>query len=634
MTQISLDLSAVTLSDPATSAFALEDASGAGSFTQHLARAQSDGRASKDSSASANDTSAPRDSSPTESRTAKPEVKAAPEPERQPEPKAEPTETAEVDDSLAAAEAADSSSSAEAETRTVDEDVTDDAFQEGEARGADFVSLATLASLLAPSPIVLAPPVEQAVTMAAAESDVTPPTETLGQLQAMSYDSSPAMGLPFASATGATTTVAPATPVASPLASGTAVTREETATAVSTTLATETTQAAPIQPVAPAASTTETVPVVQAMPVTPTAPPAEAPTAVPTAPAIDEQAVADANVQSPTRATPLATDAPATDTNELPAHGEEVLPPTDIEPPASSPPPVLETTQIGVAEASAAAAAPAPVTGQPVRPSEASAAEPTGRKSEGHFARTEEPRATDPAQAASPAAVGARVVAPVQTIERVEEQSADEDAVTVDATSSATPTTTDSSVQQAEMAASAATSASGNRLTGTEASGTTSTAATPHADANEQSRQADRARFAQRVSRAFEALGERGGSLRLKLSPPELGSLRLEISVQQGVMNARLEAETPAARNLLLESLPALRDRLAQQDIRVERFDVDLMDRRPGGGAEQFTGQSDSGRQSPERSTTRRTVSAAATGTTPSPTNAASGDSNHLNIVI
>jgi flagellar hook-length control protein FliK len=49
------------------------------------------------------------------------------------------------------------------------------------------------------------------------------------------------------------------------------------------------------------------------------------------------------------------------------------------------------------------------------------------------------------------------------------------------------------------------------------------------------------------------------------------------------VLTAKLEAETTAARNLIMENLPALRERLAQQDVRIERFDVDV--RRDGGGS-------------------------------------------------
>jgi len=93
----------------------------------------------------------------------------------------------------------------------------------------------------------------------------------------------------------------------------------------------------------------------------------------------------------------------------------------------------------------------------------------------------------------------------------------------------------------------------------------------------------DRVQFVQRVARAFRTIGDRGGSVRMRLHPPKLGSLRVEISMRKGAMTARLEVETTSARNMLLDNLPALRDRLAQQSIRVERFDVDLADQQPGG---------------------------------------------------
>ena len=96
---------------------------------------------------------------------------------------------------------------------------------------------------------------------------------------------------------------------------------------------------------------------------------------------------------------------------------------------------------------------------------------------------------------------------------------------------------------------------------------------------------ADRARFVQRVGGALQLANNRGGDIQLRLSPPELGSLRLEVSVKQGVMTAKLETETAAAKNVLLDNLPALRERLAEQDIRIERFDVDV--RRDGGQGSQ-----------------------------------------------
>ncbi len=98
-----------------------------------------------------------------------------------------------------------------------------------------------------------------------------------------------------------------------------------------------------------------------------------------------------------------------------------------------------------------------------------------------------------------------------------------------------------------------------------------------------QSEQVDRARFVQRVARAFEAVGDGDGSVRLRLKPPELGGMRLEVSVRNGTMTAHIETETAAARTLLLDNLPALRERLAQQDIKVDSFDVELADRSPDG---------------------------------------------------
>jgi flagellar hook-length control protein FliK len=94
----------------------------------------------------------------------------------------------------------------------------------------------------------------------------------------------------------------------------------------------------------------------------------------------------------------------------------------------------------------------------------------------------------------------------------------------------------------------------------------------------------DPARFIGRVAKAFHTAQERGGTLQLRLSPPELGSIRLELTVKEGVMTAALETETAAARRVLLDHLPALRERLAEQNIRVERFDVDV--RREGGGSQ------------------------------------------------
>ncbi|MHB8900511.1 MAG: flagellar hook-length control protein FliK [Thermoguttaceae bacterium] len=99
----------------------------------------------------------------------------------------------------------------------------------------------------------------------------------------------------------------------------------------------------------------------------------------------------------------------------------------------------------------------------------------------------------------------------------------------------------------------------------------------------EAARDVDPAKFVQRVVNAFSAVGQRGGSIRLKLYPPELGSLRMEITVKNGTLSAKVEAETELARSALVENLPILRDRLADQGIRITRFDVGVSDQSQGG---------------------------------------------------
>ena len=94
---------------------------------------------------------------------------------------------------------------------------------------------------------------------------------------------------------------------------------------------------------------------------------------------------------------------------------------------------------------------------------------------------------------------------------------------------------------------------------------------------------ADRARFVERVARAFQSTGG-NQTVRMRLHPEELGSLRLQVTMRGDGMHARIEAESAEARNILMDQLPALRERLAQQEIRLVRLDIDYS---PGG----FDGQ-------------------------------------------
>jgi flagellar hook-length control protein FliK len=92
----------------------------------------------------------------------------------------------------------------------------------------------------------------------------------------------------------------------------------------------------------------------------------------------------------------------------------------------------------------------------------------------------------------------------------------------------------------------------------------------------------------------------------MRLSPPELGALRVEITIRDGGMTAKLEAETPQARTMLLENLPALRERLAEQDIKIERFEVDLVNQSVGGSPEQSSRGGGNGEDAAGHAATQR----------------------------
>ena len=102
------------------------------------------------------------------------------------------------------------------------------------------------------------------------------------------------------------------------------------------------------------------------------------------------------------------------------------------------------------------------------------------------------------------------------------------------------------------------------------------------------SAQAESIRLLSRVARAFAVAEQRGGEVTLRLSPPELGSLRVEVQVRDNALVARVEAETMDAQATILENLSALRERLADQGVRIERFEVNLTNRQ-GGGAPQHS---------------------------------------------
>jgi len=102
-----------------------------------------------------------------------------------------------------------------------------------------------------------------------------------------------------------------------------------------------------------------------------------------------------------------------------------------------------------------------------------------------------------------------------------------------------------------------------------------------------------RAKLVQRVSKAFQHFGNEGGSIRLKLAPAELGTVRVEMQVKDKQVQARVVAESETTAEMLRQQLPELRSRLEAQGMRVDRLSVqhDAADDEQRFAQQQFAGE-------------------------------------------
>lgn len=83
------------------------------------------------------------------------------------------------------------------------------------------------------------------------------------------------------------------------------------------------------------------------------------------------------------------------------------------------------------------------------------------------------------------------------------------------------------------------------------------------------------------VARGLNAsLAQRGGTLTMRLMPESLGAMRIQMDVQQGVVNVSLDVANSQAHRLLSESIDTLRASLEAKGLAVEKLGVNLT---PGG---------------------------------------------------
>lgn len=87
------------------------------------------------------------------------------------------------------------------------------------------------------------------------------------------------------------------------------------------------------------------------------------------------------------------------------------------------------------------------------------------------------------------------------------------------------------------------------------------------------------------------------GHIKVRLNPPELGAMQIEVRQIDASITVRLEVETEAAQKALLDSLGELRQSLRQQRAGVEQIDVVLIER----SQEPLRGSLEDGRREADR---------------------------------
>jgi flagellar hook-length control protein FliK len=85
----------------------------------------------------------------------------------------------------------------------------------------------------------------------------------------------------------------------------------------------------------------------------------------------------------------------------------------------------------------------------------------------------------------------------------------------------------------------------------------------------------DPARVAEQAARALRSVvNQKGGSVVLRLTPPQLGELRVRVEMEGGVVSAKFEVANDQVRSLLQEHMGSLRTALEGQGLSVQQLQV------------------------------------------------------------
>ncbi len=89
------------------------------------------------------------------------------------------------------------------------------------------------------------------------------------------------------------------------------------------------------------------------------------------------------------------------------------------------------------------------------------------------------------------------------------------------------------------------------------------------------------------------ALNQQGGAVTLRLTPPEMGTVRIQMQLQGAAVSAQFHAESDAARSMLQQQLGQLRTALESQGLTVDRLGVQSMNQGNASSFGQTQDQSD-----------------------------------------
>lgn len=99
-----------------------------------------------------------------------------------------------------------------------------------------------------------------------------------------------------------------------------------------------------------------------------------------------------------------------------------------------------------------------------------------------------------------------------------------------------------------------------------------------------------------RVARGLRtAVNQGGGTVTLRLNPPELGLVRIQMEVQDGVVSAKFTTEHESVRHLLNQQMGQLREALQRQGLSIDRLDVQTQATPSTNGSGQASNQQQGG---------------------------------------